>query len=140
MRDDVLDALTDENVKALIDAVNAVGRYGLSDDLVEALMLLRMVSRLMNDQMIHDVSRALAAAFKVIDALEGSAALDAVLRALQDPGLEASMGSREAGMYELIKAMGDPSFRKGLAVLVELIKAVGRAADAYKLARSEESR
>ncbi len=91
MRDDVLEALNDENVKALMDAVNAVGRYGLSDDLVEALMLLRMVSRLMNDQMIHDISRALAAAFKVIDALEGSAALEVVLRALQDPGLEASM-------------------------------------------------
>lgn len=137
MSDYVLEAFTDENVKAVIEALDAVGKYGLADDLVEALMLLKMVSRLANDQMIHDVSRAVAAAFKVVDALEGSKAIDVLLRASQDPELERGLGDKEVGAYQLLKEFGDPNFKRGLAVVVEFIKAVGRAAEAYKTAQRE---
>lgn len=138
--DDLLKLLSDENIKEITKIVDNIGRYELSGDVVELLMAVKMISRLLNDNMIHDVAHAVAAVFKIIDALEGSQVLDIVLKALQDPELERSAGSSEAGMYQLLKNFNDPNFRTGLAVIMELIKAIGRSASAYKLAERESAR
>jgi uncharacterized protein YjgD (DUF1641 family) len=140
MSDDLLRLLSDDNVREIAKIVDNIGKYELSSDVVELLMAVKMISRLLNDNMIHDVAHAVAAVFKIIDALEGSQAIDILLRALQDPELDRNMGSKETGIYQLLKSFNDPSFRTGLAVIVELIKAIGRSASAYKLAERESTR
>ncbi|MFZ2071734.1 MAG: DUF1641 domain-containing protein [Halobacteriota archaeon] len=101
------------------------------DALVEVLTVVRFLRDYMNDQMLHDISEIMCVLFKLTDAMAGSGLIDIMNRGLQDPELDkVLLNPPELGTWRLIGAMKDEEVRKGMGIMMALLKAIGKAATA----------
>ena len=96
--------------------------------LVELLSLTRLAQDSIDDQVLKDVSGLLSVVFKLLNAISGTDLVDIVERALQDPELDkALLSPPKVGFWGLYKASRNQDVRKGLGVVVELLRVVGKA-------------
>lgn len=94
-------------------------------ELVDSIELLRSF---FNDQVIHDISGILSSVLKLVNAISGTDLVDILERGLQDPELDrALMNPPKVGLWGLISALGNDDVQKGMGILIELLKAIGRA-------------
>ncbi len=96
--------------------------------LSDLLSVYRMLMDMMNDEMVKEMSKTVAALARLLNGLISSD-LPAVLeKALQDPKLDrVLMDPPKVGLSGLLGALRDEDFQRGLGVMVELLKALGRA-------------
>jgi uncharacterized protein YjgD (DUF1641 family) len=98
------------------------------DALVELLSTVKFLRNFMNDQMLHDVSEIMSVLFKLTNAMVSTDLIEIMERGLQDPNLDkALLNPPRVGTWGLIKAMKDEEVRKGMGIMIELLKAIGRA-------------
>lgn len=98
------------------------------DTLAEILSTVKFLCNFMNDQMLHDVSEIMCALFKLTNAMACTDLVDIMERGLQDPELDkALLNPPKVGTWGLIRAMKDEEVRKGMGIMIELLKAIGRA-------------
>ncbi|MEA2051703.1 MAG: DUF1641 domain-containing protein [Euryarchaeota archaeon] len=101
------------------------------DALVEVLTVVRFLRDYMNDQMLHDISEIMCVLFKLTDAMASTDLIDIMGRGLQDPELDkALLNPPELGTWGLIGAMKDEEVRKGMGIMMALLKAIGKASTA----------
>ncbi len=94
-------------------------------ELVDSIELLRSF---FNDQVIHDISGILSSVLKLVNAISGTDLVDILERGLQDPELDrALMNPPKVGLWGLISALGNDDVQKGMGIIIELLKAIGRA-------------
>ncbi|MDK2464572.1 MAG: DUF1641 domain-containing protein [Candidatus Korarchaeota archaeon] len=97
--------------------------------LSDLLSVYRMMTDMMTDQLVSELSKVASALFKLLDGIVSTDLVDVLERALQDPHLDkALVDPPRVGLGGLMAAMRDEDFQRGLGLMVELLKAVGRAA------------
>ncbi|RKY63163.1 MAG: hypothetical protein DRQ02_12965 [Candidatus Latescibacterota bacterium] len=98
------------------------------DALVEVLNTVKFLRDFLNDQMVHDISEIVSVVFKLINTVASTDLIDVLERGLQDPNLDkALLNPPKVSTWGLIKAMKDEDVQKGVGIMIELLKAIGRA-------------
>ena len=96
--------------------------------LSDLLSVYRMLMDMMTDQLVSEFSKIASTLFKLLDGIVSTDLVDVLERALQDPQLDrALMDPPKVGLSGLLGAMRDEDFQRGLGLMVELLKALGRA-------------
>jgi uncharacterized protein YjgD (DUF1641 family) len=103
------------------------------DSALEVLNTVKLLQNYLNDQVIQDVSKALAPMAKLMNAVVSTDLIDILERSLQDPEFDKALldPPRVGGIWGLMGALRDKDAQKGLGVLFELLKALGRAATEF---------
>lgn len=88
----------------------------------------RIMQDYMNDQTAHGIADIAAVCFKLINAVSSTDLVDVMERGLQDPKLDkALLNPPRVGISGLYKQMQDEDLQRGLGLMLELVKALGRA-------------
>lgn len=83
-----------------------------------------------HERAVEDLSRNVTPLLKLLTALGSTDLVDVLERGLQDPELDrALLDPPEAGLVELVRAERDEDFRRGVGVLLALVKAIGRQSE-----------
>lgn len=94
-------------------------------DLVDTIEFLRSF---FNDQVVRDVSGIMSSVLKLVNAISSTDLVDILERGLQDPELDrALIDPPKVGFWGLLSALGDDDMKKGMGIVIELLKAIGRA-------------
>jgi uncharacterized protein YjgD (DUF1641 family) len=95
--------------------------------LAELLSLTRNMQDYANDQVLQDLSKLLGALFKLLNVISSTDLIDVLERGLQDPELDkALLNPPRIGAIGML-TVRDEDFERGLGILVELIRAIGKA-------------
>lgn len=96
--------------------------------LVDLLSTIKFLKNYLNDQVINDISKILGPLFKLINALSSTDLVDVLERALQEPSLDrALMNPPRVGTWGLLSALRDKEVQRGMGLLIELLRALGKA-------------
>jgi uncharacterized protein YjgD (DUF1641 family) len=99
------------------------------ETLREVLNTVRFIQNFLNDQVVRDVSKNLLPLIRLFNAAVSTDLIDIAERALQDPGLDRTLlNPPEVGVFGLLGVLGDADAKRGLGVVLGLLRAVGRAA------------
>ncbi|HID16721.1 TPA: DUF1641 domain-containing protein [Candidatus Bathyarchaeota archaeon] len=98
------------------------------ETLIELLNSFGIVQNYLNDQVIEDVNKLLASMFKIVNIISSTDLVEILERALQDPNLDrALLNPPKIGLLGLMRALGEENVQKGLGVLIEILRAIGKA-------------
>lgn len=98
------------------------------DTLVDLLGTVRFLRGYLNDQVIRDLSGILSAVLKLANAISNTDLVDVLERSLQDPNLDKALRNPpKVGLMGLLGALRDGEVQRGLGIVVELLRAIGRA-------------
>ncbi len=104
--------ITPTDIEAVLDLVRTV----------------RILQDYMNDQTAHGIAELMSTVLKITNAIMSTDLVDIVERGLQDPQLDkALLNPKNVGVSGMFKQMQDDDFQKGLGIMLELVKAIGRA-------------
>jgi len=99
------------------------------ETLVDVLNTVEFLKNYVNDQVISDVSKLLGPLFKLLNAVSSTDLIDVLERALQEPSLDkAIMDPPKVGLWGLLSALRDKEVQRGMGILIELLRAIGKAA------------
>ena len=94
-------------------------------DLVDSVEFLRSF---FNDQVVRDVSCIGSSVLKLVNAVSNTDLVDILERGLQDPQLDrALIDPPKIGFWGLLSALRNEDMRKGMGIVIELLKTIGRA-------------
>ena len=98
------------------------------ESMVEIVDSLELLMTFFNDQAIQDISGTLSPILKLVNVISSTDLIDILERSLMDPELDrALMDPPKLGFFGLMSALGDDDMKRGLGILIELVKAIGRA-------------
>jgi uncharacterized protein YjgD (DUF1641 family) len=98
------------------------------ESIVEIVDSLELLMTFFNDQAVQDISGTLSTLLKLVNAISSTDLIDILERGLMDPRLDkALIDPPELGLWGLMSALGDNDMKRGVGILVELVKALGRA-------------
>ena len=98
------------------------------ESMVEIVDSLELLMTFFNDQAIQDISGTLSPILKLVNVISSTDLIDILERSLMDPELDrALIDPPKLGFWGLISALGDDDMKRGLGILIELVKAIGRA-------------
>jgi len=98
------------------------------ESLVDLVDSIEFLKSFFNDQVIRDVSGIMSSVFKLVNAISNTDLVDIIERGLQDPELDrALMDPPKVGFWGLLSALGNDDVQKGMGIVIELLKAIGRA-------------
>lgn len=96
--------------------------------LVELLNSVKLLQDYLNDQVIQDLSQLLCSVFKLANTISSTDLIDILERGLQDPELDkALLNPPKVGLVSLFKALRDEDVQRGLGIVIEILKAIGKA-------------
>ncbi|MFA0822022.1 MAG: DUF1641 domain-containing protein [Methanomethylovorans sp.] len=88
----------------------------------------RIVQDYMNDETLKGVSEIMNASLKMLNALISTDMIDILERTVQDPQLDkALMNPPKIGLTGLLRETGNEDFQRGMGIMIELLKSLGRA-------------
>lgn len=88
----------------------------------------RIVQDYMNDETLKGVSEIMNASLKMLNALISTDLIDILERSVQDPQLDkALMNPPKIGLTGLLRETGNEDFQRGMGIMIELLKSLGRA-------------
>ena len=97
--------------------------------LTDFLNTLDILQNYMNDQVVQDLSSVVSPVFKLVSAISATDLVDILERGLQNPELDkALLDPPRVGVVGLLKAIGDEDVQRGMGIMLELLRAIGRAA------------
>ena len=98
------------------------------DTLTDILQEIDFLQDYMNDQVVHDIAQSLSAVFKLLNAISATDLVDIIERGLQDPNLDKVLiNPPRMGVFGLLGALKNEEVQKGVSIVIELLKAIGRA-------------
>ncbi len=104
--------ITPTDVEAILDLVRTAG----------------IVQNYINDETAHGIARLMSTVLKITNTIMSTDLVDVMERGLQDPALDkALLQPPKIGIGGLLKQTQDEDFQKGMGIMIELIKALGRA-------------
>jgi len=104
--------ITPTDVEAILDLVRTTG----------------IVQNYINDETAHGIARLMSTVLKITNTIMSTDLVDVMERGLQDPALDkALLQPPKIGIGGLLKQTQDEDFQKGMGIMIELIKALGRA-------------
>jgi len=104
--------ITPTDVEAILDLVRTTG----------------IVQNYINDETAHGIARLMSTVLKRTNTIMSTDLVDVMERGLQDPALDkALLQPPKIGIGGLLKQTQDEDFQKGMGIMIELIKALGRA-------------
>jgi uncharacterized protein YjgD (DUF1641 family) len=96
--------------------------------LVDLLNFAKILQEYLNDQVVQDVSKILSSIAKLVNAISGTDLVDIIERALQDPNLDKVLvNPPRVGLIGLLKTLSDKDVQKGMGIMLQLLKAFGKA-------------
>jgi len=96
--------------------------------MVELVDSIELLMTFFNDQAIQDISGLLSQLLKLVNAISSTDLVDILERCLMDPELDkALLDPPKPGLWGLLSALGDEDMKRGVGIVVELLKAMGRA-------------
>lgn len=88
----------------------------------------RIIQDYMNDETLKGVSEIMNASLKMLNALISTDMIDILERSVQDPQFDkALMNPPKIGLIGLLREMGNEDFQRGMGIMIELLKSMGRA-------------
>lgn len=88
----------------------------------------RIIQDYMNDETLKCVSEIMNASLKMLNALISTDMIDILERSVQDPQFDkALMNPPKIGLTGLFREMGNEDFQRGMGIMIELLKSIGRA-------------
>jgi uncharacterized protein YjgD (DUF1641 family) len=104
--------ITPTDIEAILDLARTVG----------------MLQNYINDETAHGIARLMSTVLKITNAIMSTDFVDVMERAIQDPQLDkALLEPPKIGIGGLLKQTQDEDFQKGMGIMIELLKALGRA-------------
>ncbi|MGD9778329.1 DUF1641 domain-containing protein [Methanomethylovorans sp.] len=104
--------ITPTDVEAILDLVRTAG----------------IVQNYINDETARGIARLMSTVLKITNTIMSTDLVDVMERGLQDPALDkALLQPPKIGIGGLLKQTQDEDFQKGMGIMIELIKALGRA-------------
>lgn len=104
--------ITPTDVEAILDLVRTAG----------------IVQNYINDETAHGIARLMSTVLKITNTIMSTDLVDVMERGLQDTALDkALLQPPKIGIGGLLKQTQDEDFQKGMGIMIELIKALGRA-------------
>lgn len=115
------------------DKETAAVADGLSPTEMEALRevlnTVKFLQNFLNDQIVRDLSRNILPLMKLFNAAISTDLVDIAERALQDPELDKTLlNPPKAGVFRLLGVLADADAKRGLGIMLGLLRAIGRAA------------
>jgi uncharacterized protein YjgD (DUF1641 family) len=99
------------------------------DELNELASTVGMLRGYLNDQMIKDLGQTMAMLSKLANAIVGTDIVEILEKAMQDPELDrVLLNPPRVGLVGMIRALADDDAKRGLGILVQLLRSMGRAA------------
>lgn len=96
--------------------------------MVELIDSIELIMTFFNDQAIQDISGILSPVLKLVNGIASTDLIDILERGLMDPELDkALLDPPKMGMFGLLGALRNEDMQRGIGVVVEIIKALGRA-------------
>ncbi len=97
--------------------------------LKELLNTFTIARDYLNDQVVKDLCGVASNTFKLVNATSGTDLIPVFEKALQDPRLDkALLNPPQPGMFSLLGVLKDSDARRGLGIMIALLKAFGKAA------------
>jgi uncharacterized protein YjgD (DUF1641 family) len=98
------------------------------EELRDVLSLAALLRGYLNDHSVKELAETMSAFSKLAVAISGSD-LSAVLeRSLQDPDLDrALLDPPRAGLTGMARAMGDADVQRGMGIMLQLLRSVGKS-------------
>jgi uncharacterized protein YjgD (DUF1641 family) len=113
---------------------NESGSPGVSLDpqkvelIVELIDSIELIMTFLNDQAIQDISGLLSSVLKLVNGIASTDLIDILERGLMDPELDkALIDPPKLGLFGLMGAIRNEDMQRGIGLVVEVIKALGRA-------------
>ncbi len=104
--------ITPTDVEAILDLVRTLG----------------ILQNYINDQTAHGIAQLMTTVLKITNAVMSTDLVDVMERGLQDPALDkALLEPPKIGLGGLLKQTKDEDFQKGMGIMIEILKALGRA-------------
>ncbi|WP_370574139.1 DUF1641 domain-containing protein [Methanomethylovorans sp.] len=104
--------ITPTDIEAILDLARTVG----------------MLQNYINDETAHGIARLMSTVLKITNAVMSTDLVDVMERGLQDPALDkALLEPPKIGLGGLLKQTKDEDFQKGMGIMIEILKALGRA-------------
>ena len=98
------------------------------NNMVELVSTVKMLEGYMNDQVIKDMAVIISSMSKLINAASSTDLIDIMERAVQDPDLDkALVDPGKGGLVEILKKLNDKDVQRGMFIMIELLKAIGKA-------------
>jgi uncharacterized protein YjgD (DUF1641 family) len=98
------------------------------EELTDLLSLVALLRGYLNDHVIKDLAKTIASLAKLATALAGTDLVNVLERSLQDPDLDrALLDPPRVGSIGFIKAMGDADVQRGMGIILQLLRAMGKA-------------
>jgi uncharacterized protein YjgD (DUF1641 family) len=98
------------------------------EELADLLSLVALLRGYLNDHVVKDLAKPIASLCQLAAALAGTDLVNVLEKALQDPDLDrALLDPPRVGSIGLIKAMGDADVQRGMGIMLQLLRAMGKA-------------
>jgi uncharacterized protein YjgD (DUF1641 family) len=98
------------------------------ESMVELIDTFGLIMTFLNDQAIQDLSGMMSQLLKLVNGLTSTDLVDILERGLMDPELDKALANPpRIGLFGLMGALGDEDTKKGVGILLTLVKAIGRA-------------
>lgn len=98
------------------------------ESIVELVDSIELLMTFLNDQVIQDVSGILSQLLKLVNGISSTDLIEVIERAMLDPELDKALTDPpKVGLWGLMSALGDDDMKRGIGIVVELLKAIGRA-------------
>ncbi len=96
--------------------------------LSELLNSIKILQDYLNDQVIQDLAKILCCLLKLVNAISSTDLVDILERGIQDPELDrALLSPPRVGLIGLIRALRNEDVQRGMGILIELLRAIGKA-------------
>jgi len=100
------------------------------NSLRDLLNTFRILQDYLNDQVVQDLSVLTSPVFKLVNAMSATDLIDLLEQSLQDPNLDkALLNPPKVGALSLLRALGNKEAQRGMGIMIELLKAIGRASE-----------
>ena len=99
------------------------------DELKDLLSFVALLRGYLNDHVVRELSGTLATLSKLAVAISGTDLVNILERSLQDPDLDKTLlDPPKIGLAGMMRVMGDPDVQKGMGILCQLLRSIGKAA------------
>ena len=115
----------EETMETQLSAADSVNQEELKD----LLSMVAMMRGFLNDHVIKDISGTVSTLSRLAVAMSGTDLVEILEKALQDPELDkALVDPPRVGITGLMKSMGDADVQRGMGIMIQILRALGKAA------------
>ena len=116
------------SVKDIVESGSVKLEPHTVESITELVDTFGLLMTFLNDQAIQDLSGIFSQLMKLVNGLASTDLVDVLERGLMDPELDkALVNPPSVGLFGLMRALGDEDTKKGMGILLTLVKTIGRA-------------